>query len=57
MATCWVMISRLDTVRKLGTMLLKNSTTSSKAIKVRACSKYMYNRYLVCILLSLSMTG
>lgn len=40
-ATCWVMISRLEAVRKLGTITLKNAITSSRAIKVRAFSRYI----------------
>ena len=40
-ATCWVMISRLEAVRKLGTITLKNAITSRRAIKVRAFSRYI----------------
>ncbi len=41
MATCWVIISRFDGVRKFGTMTLKKPMTISSAIKVRAFSRYI----------------
>ncbi len=41
MATCWVIISRFDGVRKLGTITLKKPITISSAIKVRAFSRYI----------------
>jgi hypothetical protein len=41
MATCWVMISRLEAVRKFGTITLKNAITSSRAINVLAFSRYI----------------
>ena len=41
MATCWVIISRLDVVRKFGTITLKNAITSSRAMNVLAFSRYI----------------